>query len=132
MTVARIILDLAYAARLIAPDIDWVGLQRLGARLASRARPQNRLSRLIPGRRTLGFGERAVREGWTVVEEYADRGLSGSSLLRPGVQALMRDAQRHVFDLVLAESLDRLSRYQEDVAALYKRLRFAGAARHTL
>ena len=30
-----------------------------------------------------------------------------------------------VFDIVVAEALDRLSRDQEDVAALYKQLRFA-------
>ena len=35
-----------------------------------------------------------------------------------------RDA---AFDVVVAEALDRLSRGQEDVAALFKRLQFAGS-----
>ena len=70
--------------------------------------------------------ERATAEGWQVVEVFQDRALSGSSALRPAYQALMAAARAGAFDLVIAEALDRLSRDQEDVAALYKRLRFAG------
>jgi site-specific DNA recombinase len=36
------------------------------------------------------------------------------------------------FDVVLCESLDRLSRDQEDIAAIHKRLRFAGVEIVTL
>ena len=72
--------------------------------------------------------QRAEREGWTVVESYSDRAISGASLLRPGIQALMDDAGRRRFDIVLAEAMDRLSRDQEDIAHLFKRLRFAGVA----
>src|SRR5215510_2434679 len=39
---------------------------------------------------------------------------------------LMRDALNRRFDVVLAESLDRFSRDQEDTAGLFKRLTFAG------
>src|SRR5690606_12638542 len=45
---------------------------------------------------------------------------------------LMRDAQDRRFDVVLTESLDRISRDQEDIAGVYKRLRFAGARMVTL
>jgi hypothetical protein len=38
----------------------------------------------------------------------------------------MRDALNRRFDFVLAESLDRFSRDQEDTAGLFKRLTFAG------
>jgi site-specific DNA recombinase len=38
----------------------------------------------------------------------------------------MRDALNQRFDVVLAESLDRFSRDQEDTAGLFKRLTFAG------
>ena len=76
--------------------------------------------------------ERAAREGWKVVKRYTDRAISGASLVRPGIQALMRDAQAGKFDLVLTESLDRISRDQEDIAGVYKRLRFAGVKMHTL
>lgn len=34
----------------------------------------------------------ADRQGWTVVDWYADRAISGASLLRPGIQSLMDDA----------------------------------------
>ena len=47
-------------------------------------------------------------------------------ILRPGIQALLEDARRGVFEVLVAEALDRVSRDQADVAALYKHLRFAG------
>jgi site-specific DNA recombinase len=34
--------------------------------------------------------ERASREGWAVVETYSDRAISGSSLIRPGIQQPIR------------------------------------------
>jgi DNA invertase Pin-like site-specific DNA recombinase len=52
--------------------------------------------------------------------------------MRRGIQALMQDAQNGKFDLVLTESLDRISRDQEDIAGVYKRLRFAGVKIYTL
>ncbi len=68
----------------------------------------------------------AERQGWTVTEEYADHAVSGATLLRAGFQSLMREALNRRFDVVLAESLDRFSRDQEDTAGLFKRLTFAG------
>jgi len=76
--------------------------------------------------------ERAAREGWTVTQVYTDHAISGASLIRPGIQALMSDAQSGKFDLVIAESLDRISRDQEDIAGLYKRFTFAGVQIITL
>src|SRR5688572_2545642 len=70
--------------------------------------------------------EFAARQGWTVVQEFTDHAISGATLLRSGFQALMRDALNRRFDVVLAESLDRFSRGQEDTAGLFKRLTFAG------
>src|SRR3954462_833359 len=68
----------------------------------------------------------AERQGWTIADEYSDHAVSGATLLRPGFQSLMRDALNRRFDVVLAESLDRFSRDQEDTAGLFKRLTFAG------
>ena len=65
-------------------------------------------------------------EGWSHQRVYSDRGASGASHLRAGYQALLQDARRQQFDVVVAESLDRLSRDQEHVAALYKQLSFHG------
>jgi len=68
----------------------------------------------------------AERQGWAIAQEYSDHAVSGATLLRSGFQALMRDALNRHFDVVLAESLDRFSRDQEDTAGLFKRLTFAG------
>ena len=77
--------------------------------------------------------ERAEREGWKVVGTYKDSAISGDSvILRPGVQALLEDARRGAFEIVVAEALDRVSRDQADVATLYKHLRFAGVKIFTL
>ncbi len=75
---------------------------------------------------------RAEREGWRVVDSYTDRAISGASLLRPGVQELIADGLKRRFDMILTESLDRLSRDQEDIAGFYKRMRFAGVSIVTL
>jgi site-specific DNA recombinase len=67
-----------------------------------------------------------------VVESYSDRAMSGASLIRPGIQALLTDALRSKFEVVLSEALDRISRDQEDVAGVYKRMVFAGVKIVTL
>lgn len=76
--------------------------------------------------------ERAKHENWKVVNTYTDHGISGASLMRPGIQMLMQDAMAGKFDIVLAEGLDRLSRDQQDIAGIYKRFQFVGIAIHTL
>lgn len=68
----------------------------------------------------------AERDGYRVVETYADYGISGATLLRSGIQSLMGDAREHKFDIIITESIDRLSRDQEDIAHLYKRVSFEG------
>ena len=73
-----------------------------------------------------------TREQWTVVCEHTDAAMSGASRHRPGFQALVRDARRREFDIVVAESLDRLSRDQEDTANLFKVLSFVGVRIVTL
>ena len=62
-----------------------------------------------------------------VTDIYPDYAISGSHMkTRPQMQRLLADAKLHKFDVVFAESLDRLSRDQEDMAGLYKRLSFLG------
>jgi site-specific DNA recombinase len=68
----------------------------------------------------------AASRGWNVVHDYSDAGVSGATLMRAGIQSLMRDAAARKFDGVLAEALDRFSRDQEDIAHLAKQLKFAG------
>src|SRR5712664_798468 len=66
------------------------------------------------------------KQGWHIANEYSDHAVSGATLLRPGFQAMMQSSLRKDVDIVLAESLDRFSRDQEDTAGLFKRLTFAG------
>ena len=75
---------------------------------------------------------RIEQEGWAYLHAYTDRAVSGASALRAAYQQLLEDARREQFDIVVAEALDRLSRDQEDVAGLFKRLRFAGARLFTI
>ena len=76
--------------------------------------------------------ERAKRDGYRVDQTYTDHAVSGASMMRPGIQMLMQDAAAGKFDVVYAEALDRISRDQEDIAAIFKRLSFAGAKIITL
>ena len=76
--------------------------------------------------------KRAEAEGWNVIESYTDHSLSGASMMRPGIQMLMQDAALGKFDIVVSEALDRLSRDQEDIAGIYKRILFAGGKIFTL
>ncbi|WP_262027637.1 recombinase family protein [Microvirga sp. Mcv34] len=67
----------------------------------------------------------AAREGLQIVAEFADRAKSGASFLdRDGLISLMAAAKERRFDVLIVESLDRLSRDQEDLAGLFKRLSF--------
>ena len=69
----------------------------------------------------------AEKQGWKVVEEYSDHAISGASLLlRPAIQRLISDAHNGRFQILMAEAMDRLSRDQEDIAGLFKRMVFAG------
>ncbi len=74
----------------------------------------------------------AEKQGWQVVEEYTDHAISGASLLRPGIQALISDATRGRFNLILAEAMDRLSRDQEDIAGFFKRMSYSDVKIFTL
>jgi site-specific DNA recombinase len=69
--------------------------------------------------------DRAEHEGWQLFNCYSDHAVSGASLLRPGIQMLLSDAIAGKFDIIVAEALDRLSRDQEDIAGIFKRLSFA-------
>jgi len=74
----------------------------------------------------------AKREGLKVVARFSDRAKSGATLFdRQGIMDLMQAAKRKEFDVVVVESLDRLSRDLEDLPAIHKRLEFAGVKIHT-
>ena len=68
----------------------------------------------------------AEERGWQVVEVFADEAITGATHLRPQFQALQQAAMAGRFDVLVAEALDRLSRDQEHIAGLHKRMRFLG------
>jgi len=66
-------------------------------------------------------------QDWTEVAVYSDMAISGANHQRPGYQRLLSDLRDCDVDVVVAESLDRISRDQEHVAAFYKQATYAGA-----
>jgi DNA invertase Pin-like site-specific DNA recombinase len=74
--------------------------------------------------RTTENQEMALREvvertGWEVVEVYCDQGISGAKGRdkRPAFDALLKDAARRKFDVIMAWSVDRLGRSLQDLVA---------------
>ncbi|WP_239016834.1 recombinase family protein [Sphingomonas ginkgonis] len=76
--------------------------------------------------------EAAEREGWAVTGIHTDYAISGGVRDRPGLNGLLEAVGRGAGTVILAESIDRLSRDQEDIAAIFKRVAFAGARIFTL
>jgi DNA invertase Pin-like site-specific DNA recombinase len=76
--------------------------------------------------------ERAHADGMTVLDTFTDMALSGASMHRPGLQALLDRAKRDEIEVVLIEALDRISRDQADIAAIFKQLAFRGVRIITL
>ncbi len=67
----------------------------------------------------------ARKEGIEVTRVYSDRAQTSASIIgRDGLMQLMDDAKAGLFDMVIVEALDRVSRDQEDLAGIYKRLTF--------
>ena len=54
--------------------------------------------------------ELAKQRGFEIVHEYEDRGVCGKKARRPGLDALMADAQKKKFSVVLVAAFDRIAR----------------------
>ena len=72
------------------------------------------------------------QKGWQVTEVFADHGISGTTSQRPDYLRLLQAAERGEVDIIVAESLNRLSRDQADTASLFKRMSFFGVRLHTV
>ena len=72
----------------------------------------------------------AERRGWTITATYEDAGISGAKSRdkRPGFDAMLKDATRRRFDVLLFWSIDRLGRSTAAVAAALAELEAAGVA----
>lgn len=75
---------------------------------------------------------RAEREGWHVTQVFSDYAISGAVRDRPGLNALVAHIGAGHASMVLAEAIDRISRDQEDLAGIHKRISFLGARIVTL
>jgi len=70
----------------------------------------------------------AERRGWQVVEVYRDAGISGAKGRdqRPGLDAMLKDAGRRKFDIVMAWAIDRLGRSLIDLLRTIQDLEAVG------
>jgi DNA invertase Pin-like site-specific DNA recombinase len=72
----------------------------------------------------------AAAHGWSVLDAhiYTDAAVSGASLERPGIQALLAAAERRPlpFDVVLVDDSSRISRDVSDAIRVLQQLRFQG------
>jgi DNA invertase Pin-like site-specific DNA recombinase len=62
-----------------------------------------------PETQLLDLQQMAAQRGFEIVQEYTDR-LSGAKARRPGLDAMMADARRGKFDVVLVWASDRIAR----------------------
>jgi DNA invertase Pin-like site-specific DNA recombinase len=73
--------------------------------------------------------EIAERRGWEIVgEPYSDAGISGAKGRdkRPGLDRMLKDAQRRKFDIVMAWAVDRLGRSLLDLLGTIQTLEACG------
>lgn len=70
----------------------------------------------------------ALRNGWEVVREFRDEGISGAKGRdkRPGLDAMLKGVARREFDVVAAWSVDRLGRSLQDLVSLLGELHAKG------
>jgi DNA invertase Pin-like site-specific DNA recombinase len=70
----------------------------------------------------------AKRRGWDVVETYSDEGISDAKCRkqRPGLDAMLNDASRRKFDVVMVWAINRLGRSLIDLLGTIEHLEAAG------
>jgi DNA invertase Pin-like site-specific DNA recombinase len=78
-----------------------------------------------PDVQELPLRQLAEQRGWSVIQVYSDR-MSGSKADRPGLKALMQDARRGAFDVVLVWRFDRFARSIEQLVLALAEFRTLG------
>ncbi len=74
----------------------------------------------------------AAKQGWETVAVYKDNAGSGRKWSRASFDAMMAQAERGAFDVVLVKDLDRLSRDAAHLHLLLADLKALGVAVHTV
>jgi site-specific DNA recombinase len=65
----------------------------------------------------------AESQGWAIVIEYADEGISAKDIEhRPGIQQMLDDAEQKKFDVLLVYKLDRMVRRVRDLHEILQHL----------
>jgi len=70
--------------------------------------------------------EYAGKRTWIISKEYIDEGYTGSNTKRPAFTAMMADAKKRKFDVLLVYKLDRLSRSLKDLITTLDDLKSMG------
>ena len=70
--------------------------------------------------------EYAGKRAWAISKEYIDEGYTGSNTKRPAFNAMMADARKRKFDVLLVYKLDRLSRSLKDLITTLDDLKSMG------
>lgn len=66
--------------------------------------------------------EFADKQGYALLKNYADRGISGTTDNRPEFQKMLDDAKKDLFDVIIVHKLDRFARNRADSAIYRKEL----------
>jgi DNA invertase Pin-like site-specific DNA recombinase len=83
--------------------------------------PEQRIEAQIYDLRAL-----AAQRGFEVVHEYCDRGVSSSKARRPGLDAMMADARRGEFSVLLVAAFDRVARSTKEFLQIVDELHELG------
>jgi DNA invertase Pin-like site-specific DNA recombinase len=68
----------------------------------------------------------AAQRGFEIVREYCDRGVSSSKVRRPGLDAMMADARRGEFNVLLVSAFDRVARSTKEFLQIVDELHELG------
>jgi DNA invertase Pin-like site-specific DNA recombinase len=72
--------------------------------------------------------EIATARGWKIVQIFSDAGISGARARkdRPGLDEMLKQVQRHRFDVVMAWAIDRIGRSLIDLLGTIQHLEACG------
>lgn len=74
----------------------------------------------------LDLREHAKQRGWAIHHEYVDEGVSGTKSKRPALDAMMADAKKRKFDVVLVWRFDRFARSTQHLVNALAEFRHLG------
>lgn len=104
----------------------------LYARVSTKEQSEGKAS--IPDQ--INLGERAIKEHagkWEFFQTFTDAGVSGHlTEERAGLQAMLRDAREHKFDLVIVKDFDRFARNRSAATIIREELKELGIQTYAL